>query len=249
MIDVHCHLEQKEYDKDREEVIARCKKELKAVITCCAHPDDFDITMDMVRKHRGFVYASVGIHPEYIKDLDQEQIERFIGIIEQSKDDIVAIGEIGLDYYWIKEDYWREKQKELFSRLIELAKKLKMPVVIHARDAFQDAIEILEQHDAKHVCMHMFGANHLVKRIIDNGWYVSLNLILRRSKKHKKVARDMPLERLLLETDSPWLGNGRNEPLSIKEVASLIAGIKKIEFTDVWKQCGKNAIELFKLSR
>jgi TatD DNase family protein len=240
-------LEQKDFDCDRDQVIEKCKKVgLKALITCCAHPRDFDLTMAIVKKWHGFVFATAAIHPEYIKEIKDIG---FFEILKKNKNNIVAIGETGLDFYWIKEVGWREKQKELFAKHIELAKELKKPLVIHARDAFEQAIEILTDFDAKDVCMHMFGAHHLLKDVIGNGWYVSLNTILERSKKHKKIARDVPIENLLLETDSPWLGPGgkRNDPTSIKQVAKKIAEIKKMDFESVWKTCGQNAARFFKL--
>jgi TatD DNase family protein len=256
MIDVHCHLEQKDYDEDRDEIIEKCKKELKAVITSCAHPRDFDLTMQLVEKHKNFVFASCGIHPEYVKDISEREIDETIEKIKQNRDRIVAIGETGLDFYWIKEPEWQQKQKELFIRLIELAKELRKPLVIHSRNAYEETIKILEQEDAREADMHMFGDHHLAKRIVDNGWFISINTIILRSKSHKKIARDCPLERLMLETDAPWLSpkkllegiDEKNDPTSIKLVAEKIAEVKKIDFDEVWQKCGENAIKFFKLT-
>jgi TatD DNase family protein len=256
MIDVHCHLEQRDYDEDRDEIIEKCKKELKAVITSCAHPRDFDLTMQLVEKHKNFVFASCGIHPEYVKDISEREIDETIEKIKQNRDRIVAIGETGLDFYWIKEPEWQQKQKELFIRLIELAKELRKPLVIHSRNAYEETIKILEQEDAREADMHMFGDHHLAKRIVDNGWFISINTIILRSKSHKKIARDCPLERLMLETDAPWLSpkkllegiDEKNDPTSIKLVAEKIAEVKKIDFDEVWQKCGENAIKFFKLT-
>lgn len=256
MIDVHCHLEQEDYDKDRDEVIEKCKKELKAVITCCAHPRDFDITMKMVEDHKNFVFASCGIHPEYIKEISEKEIEDFLEKIKRNKDKIVAIGETGLDFWWTQETEWQEKQKKLFIRLINLAKELKKPLIVHCRDAFEDTIKILEQGDAKEVNMHMFGNHNFVNRVIENGWYISMNTIVLRSKSYGKVIRDCPLDRLMLETDAPWLSpkklleniEVRNDSTSIKLVAEKIAEIKKLGFEEIWQKCGENAIKIFKLN-
>jgi len=256
MIDVHCHLEQEDYNKDRNEVIEKCRKELKAVITSCAHPRDFDLTMQLVDKYKNFVFASCGIHPEYIKEVSEREVDETIEKIKQNKHRIVAIGETGLDFFWIKEHDWQQKQKELFIRLINLAKELNKPLIIHCRDAFEDTIKILEQEDAREVDMHMFGNHNFVKRIIENGWYISMNTIILRSKSYGKVVRDCPLERLMLETDAPWLApkqfiegiESRNEPTSIKMVAEKIAETKKVSFENVWRKCGENAIKFFKLS-
>jgi TatD DNase family protein len=255
MIDVHCHLEQKDYDNDRDEIIEKCKKELKAVITSCAHPKDFDLTMQLVNKYKNFVFASCGIHPEYIKEISEKEVDEFIEKIKHNKDKIVAIGETGLDFFWVKEPEWQQKQKELFIQLIELSKELRKPLVIHSREAYEETLRILEQEDAREVDMHMFGNHNFVDRILENGWYISMNAIILRSKSYAKVIRDCPLDRLMLETDAPWLSpkkllegiDERNNPTSIRIVAEKIAEIKKIKFEEVWNKCGENAIKFFKL--
>jgi len=251
MIDVHCHLEQRIMQPDLDEIIRNCKSAgLKAVITCCANPKDWKLMMEMTSRHRDFVFASAAIHPEYVKEITAEEADRFMEVLKDQKDNIVAIGETGLDYAWVKEPEWREKQAEMLRKFIALSKELDKPLVIHARDAYQEVVEILEQEGAKQVLLHMFGANHLVKRVIENGWSVSMNAIVLKSKKHGKVVRDMPLEKLMLETDAPWLhpsGKGRNDPTSIRVVAERIAEIKKLKFDDVWQTCGKNAANFFGL--
>ena len=256
MIDIHCHLEQKDYDNDRDIVINKCKNELKAVITSCAHPRDFELTMRMVENHKGFVFASCGIHPEYVKEVSTKEKDDFFDLIVKNKEKIVAIGETGLDYWYIKEEDWRKKQKDLFIEMIELANELKKPLLIHSREVFEETLEILEKMGPEKVDFHMWGANELLQRILDNNWCVSMNTIVLRSKKHRKIARDIPLDRLMLETDSPWLApkrlleglEARNDPLSIKIVAEKVSEIKKVPFEHVWKQCGENAIKFFNLN-
>ena len=249
MLDSHCHLEQENYQKDRDKVILDCKKELNAVVTCCAHPKDFELTMSIADKYSGFVFVTAGIHPEFIKEISEKEKDNFLELIKENKDRIYGIGETGLDYFWVKEKNWQEKQKELFQEIIGFAKELKKPIIVHSRDAFEDAVKILEQEDAKSVQMHMFGANHLLKRVIDNNWLVSLNTIVLRSKKHKKIARDIPLTNLLTETDSPWLGpeGKRNTPLSVKIVIERIAEIKKTSFEEVDKATTLNAVKFLNL--
>ena len=249
MIDVHCHLQQKDYDNDRDEVINDLKKNLKAVITSCAHPKNFDLTMKLIEKYKGFVFGAFSIHPIYVKEFPSEEREKYFNLLRENRDKIVAIGETGLDYYWIKEDRWKEEQKKLFVEMINLSKELNKPLVIHARESYEDCIYILEKEGAEKVDLHMFGGRKLLDRVIKNGWYISMNAILLRSKNHKKIIRDTPLDRIMLETDSPWLNpnGGRNTPLTIKVVAEKIAEIKKIEFEEVWATCGKNAVKFFNL--
>jgi len=260
MIDVHCHLEQKDYDKDRDNVVQRCKDAgLKALITVCAHPNDFEKSLQIVERYKGFVFLVAAIHPEYIKDISQSEIEKFFDALRKNKDRVIGIGEAGLDYFWIKEQEWREKQKELFVRFINLAKELKKPLTVHTRDAHEDVISILEQQDAKDVHLHMWGGNQQVKTIVERGWHISVGPIIERSKKHKKVVRDVPLDLILLETDSPWFGREvglaetgrvkreRGDPTRIEVAAERIAEIKKISKEEVMRQAAKNAIRLWKL--
>lgn len=247
MIDVHCHLEQPDYEKDREEVINKCKQELNAVITSCAHPKDFDLTMQLVHKYKGFVFASVGIHPEFVKEISERQIEEFIEKVKQNRESVVSIGEIGLDYFWIKESSWQAKQQELFKRMLDFAKEIGKPVTIHIRDACEDAIKILEDFDGK-VHLHMFGCRNQLPKVLEHGWFVSENTIILTSKNYKKIVRDVPLDRLMLETDSPWLGFGkRNDPTAVKLVAEKIAEIKKVSVQEVDKVTTENAIKFFDL--
>jgi TatD DNase family protein len=246
MIDVHCHLEQKDYENDRDEVINKCREKLKAIITSCAHPNDLELTIEIVKKYKGFVFATLGIHPEYIGE--NLNIKDFIEKVKKNKDNIVGIGEVGLDYHWVKEENLREKQRKLFRFFIKFAKELNLPLVIHSREAMQDTIKILEEEKAKNVLMHLFGDKKFVSKIIENGWFISVGPILLTSKNHKKIIKEMPIEKIMLETDSPWFGFGkRNEPIEIIKVAEKIAEIKKIGFNDVWNICGKNAIKFFNL--
>jgi len=246
MIDVHCHLEQKDFDKDRQQVIDLCRKELKALVTCCAHPRDFELTMKMVSDNKGFVFASAGIHPEYVKEISQPEKESFFDAIRKNKNNLVAIGETGLDYNWIKETEWREKQKQMFIEFINLAKELDLPLIIHSRDAMAETLEILEEQKAERALLHLFGDKNQLRRVIDNGWFISIGPLIKQSKLHKKIVRDCPIEQIMLETDSPWFGFGkRADPTCIKLVCEKIAEVKKIGFEEAWQKCGNNAKKFF----
>ncbi len=255
MIDAHCHLEQKDYNQDRDELIEKCKKELKAVITSCAHPDDFDLTMDMVEKHKNFVFANCGVHPEYVKEIPQEKVDDFFDRIEKNKERIVAIGETGLDFHWIKEEEWKEKQRQLFIRHIELAKRLDKPLIIHSRAVFDETLVVLEEQNAKNVLLHMWGEKRLLDRINEKNWFISVNNIVLRSKTYRNVVKRFSLDKTLLETDAPWLSpkkiidgiDARNDPLSIKTVANKISELKKVPFDKVWRKCAQNAVSFFNL--
>jgi len=250
MIDVHCHLEQKNYNKDRDAVIEECRRKMKALVTCCAHPSDFDLTLKICSKYNGFVYCAVGLHPEFIKDLKEGEKEKLIEKIIENSCKISAIGEIGLDYHWIKEEEWREKQKGMFIEFLELAKKLDLPVVIHSRDAMQDTLSILEKQGmkGKKVLLHLFNEKNLLERVLKNSWSISIGPAILRSKDIRKIARDCPLGNLMLETDSPWFGFGkRGTPLNVIKAAEKIAEAKKISLQEVEKQTDLNAAKFFNL--
>lgn len=247
MIDIHAHLEQPSFS-DREEVIKNCKEKLKAVVTSCAHPKDLDLTLELVKKYRNFVFCTTGIHPEYIKDIKGK--DDFLERVKRNRSKISGIGEIGLDYFWVKESKWQEKQRELFRDMLDFAKEIEKPVVIHSRDAFRDSLDILEEKSPEKVDLHMFGKHKYLDRIMKNNWSVSFNAIVLKSKEHKKLARDLPLENIMLETDAPWIApdpSQRNDPITIIKVAEKIAKIKKIDFDEVWNKCGMNAIKFFDL--
>ncbi|MCD6477271.1 MAG: TatD family hydrolase [Candidatus Aenigmarchaeota archaeon] len=253
MIDSHCHLEQSVY-KDRNKLIKKYKNfGLKAIITSCAHPHDFNLTMQLVNQYKKFVFATVGIHPEYVKDLSDNQIDVFIEKIKNYQNNIVGIGEIGLDYFWVKEPSLIEKQKILFEKMLDLANTLNKPIIIHCREAYEDTLDLL--YDQKNVLLHMWGGWKQLPIVIENNWSISINAIILRSKKHKKIIRDMPLENIMLETDAPWLAPEKilegkdviNDSTTVKTVANKIAEIKKIDVEQVIEQTTKNAINFFNL--
>jgi len=252
MIDSHCHLEQEDYDSDRATVIRECKEKMRAVVTCCADPRDWELTEALTKEYPGFVYAIAGIHPEFIKDFEKGEIKAFIEVIKKAAKNktIKAIGEIGLDYWWIKEAVLRDKQKDLFIRLIDLAKELNLPIVVHSRDAVLECISILEEHGmkGKKVLMHMMNDKSFLAKIIENGWMISIGPGILKSKDTRKIARDCPLSSLVLETDSPWFGLGnRGTPLNVFKAAEKIAEIKKISVEEVEKATDENAIEFYGL--
>jgi TatD DNase family protein len=261
MIDTHCHLEQPDYDKDREAVIEKCKKGLDAVITCAPDPKHYNLSFELIKSHPKFVFMVAGIHPQYVNRFTEEQVAEAMRVIEDRRDMIVGIGETGLDYSFVTDEKGRRNQRNMFSDFIRLAKRLDLPVVVHIRngkdgeDAFEHAIEILEKEKAKRVQLHMFGSRALLKRALNNGFYVSANAIILRSKSYKKVVRDTPLDRLMLETDSPWLHPSgkskheqRNDPTFVRAVAEKVAEIKAKSIKEIDSATTENATRFFNLN-
>ncbi len=274
MIDVHCHLEQRDYNTDLDQVIENCKKAgLKAVVTSCPNPKDVERTFEIQEKYKGFVYACLGLHPEYIKEFSERDVDQYLELVKKSKDKIVGLGEIGLDFHWIKESSWQQKQKEQFKNLISFSKEIRKPLVVHCREASEETLNILESEDAKKVLLHMFPGKNLIDRVVENNWLISINYLVTRSKDYKKIARDVPLENLTLETDAPWngvqksidsvtssdiifkenkelnLATLRSDPSTIKLTAEKIAEIKGLDFESVWKKCGENAVKFFNMKK
>lgn len=253
MIDVHLHLEQKDYDKDREDVIKKCKKEIRALITCCADFKDWELTKGMIQKHKGYIFATAAIHPQYIEEIKMGEVRGFIEVLkkEAKAGNLVAIGEAGLDYHWVKNPVFREKQKEMFIGFIRLAKELDLPLVVHSWDAHLDTFLVLEGEgmQGRKVMLHQFTDNKLLPRIMQNGWHVSIGPGILKNKHMRKLVRDIPLKQLMLETDSPWFGEEEEKgtPINVKKVIAKIAEIKKVSEEEVEKQTDKTAIEFFGL--
>ena len=204
---------------------------------------------NIVDRYPNYVFWALGLHPPGVNN---QSVKAITKLIEYHASEIVAIGEVGLDYYWVKEDYKREKQKEAFKFFIDLSKKLEKPLVIHARDAQTDTIDILEEKEVEIVLMHCFSGNELeAKRVLKNDWLISVPTSVVNRKVHQKVAQVVPLTQMLLETDAPYLSpvrKTRNEPANIKLSAQKIAEIKSTTFEKVADQTTRNARKFYKLS-
>lgn len=249
MIDCHCHLLEKEFDKDREKIIEECKKEMKAIINCCVF-FPFEKAMELQEKYRGFIFTSLAIHPIYVDRVNKKDVEKAISFIEKNSEKVCAIGETGLDYFHVKEVKLREKQKEIFSKFIEAAINLEKPLIIHCRDAFDDCLEILKNYKVKKVMWHLFSSRKHLKEIIKYDWYISVGPSIKKSKDIKKIVRDIPINKIMLETDSPWFAQENQAyglPTNVKIVAQEIAKIKKITYDEVESQTDLNAINFFNL--
>jgi len=249
LVDSHAHLEDEKYDKDREEVIEECKKDLTFLINVGSNILTSKQSIKLAHNY-DFIYASVGIHPhDAQKEFDKvEEIER---LALQEK--VVAIGEIGLDYYY--NDPPKEFQKEVFIKQIRLAKKLNLPIIIHDRDAHGDILDILKQEwtkDLRGVFHSYSGSVEMAFQAIEMNFYISLGgpVTFKNAKKPKEVVKAVPIEKLLIETDSPYLTpepyrGKRNTPVYVKFVAEKIAELREMSYEEVCRITAENAIKLF----
>ncbi|KFN03663.1 TatD family deoxyribonuclease [Bacillus clarus] len=251
LFDTHSHLNAEQFEEDLQEVIVRMK-EAGVTYTVVVGFDEVTIKKAIeLAETYDFIYAAVGWHPVDAIDMTEEHLVWLEELAAHPK--VVALGEMGLDYHWDKSP--KEIQKEVFRKQIALAKKVKLPIIIHNRDATQDIVDILEEEQAAKVggIMHCFsGSVEVAKRCIDMNFLISLGgpVTFKNAKKPKEVAMEIPMEKLLIETDCPYLTphpfrGKRNEPSYVKLVAEEIANLKGISYEEVAQVTTENAKKLF----
>ncbi len=252
MIDVHCHLAYPGLVEIGEKVVEEAKKSMTALITC-GYPRDYKESLELAKKYPKFVFLSLGLHPIDIAKMSDKEVDEYLGFVRAHKEDIVAIGEIGLDRHWFKDEKEQKRFKEVFVRCLELAKELDLPVLLHTRKAEQECFEIVKNLGMEKVVFHCYGGNlTLAKQIIDAGYFISLTTNINNSSNAKDIAKKFPLERLMTETDSPFLSPEKekpNVPMNVKIVVEKIAGLRKMSFEDVDKQTTENAVKFFGLKK
>ncbi len=248
LIDVHAHLDHTRFEKDLDEVIEKFKKAGgEYIISSGTSPSTNRKVLELAEKY-GVVKCSFGMYPvgNFGEDINAE-----IKWIEEHADDCVAVGEIGLDYDGDERKAEAEKQKELFRKMLDLAKRIDKPVVIHSRKAELDAIEILEEMKMKKVVMHCFcGKKSLICRCIENGWSFSVPPVITRLEHFRMLVEMVPLGQLLTETDSPFLSpvvGERNESANVAVTIKIIAEIKGLSEGEVAEKICENAKRLFRL--
>ena len=250
MIDAHCHVDFKEYNKNREEVIDRAKSKLSAIINSGASLGGNRRTLKLKEEYPDFLYPTLGFHPHNAVKADSNIIEQSLKEITLNIDKSVALGETGLDFHEIKSEEHKKRQNILFKRFIELAVEYQKPLVIHARDAEQESLDIVKKYDIPQVIFHCYGGDaQTASAIIDEGYYISISTIISFSTYHQNLAREIPLQNMLTETDSPYLSpfKGRNEPAYVEEVVKKVAHVKELTMTEVDKVTEKNAQKVFNL--
>ena len=256
IFDTHAHYDAAQYNEDRQEVLVHLKdQDVSHVVNISNGWEDLLKTLSLVETYP-FMYGTVGIHPCEIKDLDEERLEK---IREYSKSDrIVAIGEIGLDFYWIKEEEERDRQRYWFVRQLELAKEVDLPVVIHSRDAAQETFDTMKREHAGTTggVIHCYsGSYELAREYVKMGYFLGIGGVVtfKNAKTLKKVAAQIPLEYLVLETDAPYLSpvpyrGKRNSSAYLHYVAQEIADLKGISKEEVEEATFNNALKLYRLT-
>ncbi|MFJ7640568.1 MULTISPECIES: TatD family hydrolase [unclassified Peribacillus] len=251
LFDTHVHVNAEQFNEDLEEVIERAQEAgVKNMVVVGFDRPTITRAMELVEIY-DFMFAAIGWHPVDAIDMTEEDLQWIEELSAHPK--IVAIGEMGLDYHWDKSP--KEIQKEVFRKQIRLAKKVKLPIIIHNREATADIVSILKEEGASEVggIMHCFsGSAETALECIDMNFYISLGgpVTFKNAKKPKEVAAAVPLDRLLIETDCPYLAphpfrGKRNEPSYVKLVAEQIADIKQLSVEEVSQATTSNAKKLF----
>lgn len=255
-IDSHCHIDGPEFDADRGEVIARARDAgvttMLNVGTGEPHSGAFERAVVLAEAHPE-IYAAVGVHPHDAKLFDEAAEERLVGLIKKSRR-VVAWGEIGLDYHYDHSP--RDVQRDVLRRQLTLAHELNLPVIIHSREADEDTINILREKLSGYQragVLHCFGGSlQMARDAIDLGFYVSFagNLTFKKAEDLRDIARQLPLERLMVETDCPYLTpvpfrGKRNEPARVVETASCLAQLHGREVSEVARITSENFGRLF----
>jgi len=248
-IDTHAHLDFSEFDNDREEVIERARLAgVCYIINIGINKESSQKSLQLAKKY-DFIFATTSLHPLDVGEEDFD--EKFFS--ELAKDPlIVAIGETGLDYYHNSN---KEKQKEVFKKLIRIAYQLNKPLILHCREAEKDLLEILSQEKLpeKRGVIHCFGKDiSLAKKFLDMGFLISYTGNITYNPSRAISLKDVPLEKIMIETDCPFLSplpvrGQRNEPAFLLYIAQKIAEIKRIPLEEVAKVTTENALKLFNL--
>lgn len=252
MIDSHAHLDEERFDEDRDELIKSLKE--NAISYVINPSSDMETSRRVVKLSNRYnnIFAAVGIHPHDAEGFKEEDLDE---LRELSKDEkVVAIGEIGLDYYY--DNSPREIQKDVFRKQLELSHELDLPVIIHTRDAMGDTYDILKEFEGRvRGVMHCYtGSIEMAEKFMKLGFYISIAgpVTFKNAVNVREMAKQIPLERLLIETDSPYLApvpnrGKRNDPTNVRYVADMLANLKEIQIDKIIEHSRENTVKLFSL--
>ena len=261
MIDTHCHIDEEAFEPDREEVIARQQQSgVQAMIVPGVNVASINSVMEVCHAHPGYCYPALGLHPEDVKADWREQLATVEAAIRAHRDELVAIGEIGLDYYWDKT--FKEEQKEVLLRQLLLARELNLPVILHNREATEDILTIVKEVGGRGVFHCYSGSKETAEIILKMGFYLGIGGVLTfKNSKLSETLRELNqseiknqqseiLNRLLLETDAPYMAptphrGERNESRFMALVAERLAQVLNVSVDEIIEATSANARQLF----
>lgn len=246
IIDSHCHLDFPRFDRDRKEAIERARQ--SGVIRMINSGIDYSTnaaSLELARRY-GFIHATLGLSPQMVPHASEEKISQILSQIERNIDRAVGVGEAGLDFHYCETEAGRQRQIDVFRKVIEIARKYDKPLVIHGREAEDIALQLSRDLDT--VVFHCYsGSLETMQQIVDAGHFVSVPTLVCFSEHHQSIAKHLPLENMLIETDSPYLSprKGRNEPAFVVDSVPEIAALKGIEASEVAETTMKNTRRVF----
>lgn len=255
IFDTHAHYDDPAYDADRDILLAGLESNgVGMVVNVCAAMKDLDNILKLAEKY-DFMYASAGVHPSEVYDLTEDDMKVLKDALKNPK--TVAVGEIGLDYHY--EDTDKAAQKKWFVRQIALAMEENYPILIHSREAAKDTLDIVKAENARDVggVVHCFSyEKEMAREYLDLGFYIGIGGVLtyKNARKLVEVAEYMPMERLLLETDCPYLSpvphrGERNDSTNIKYVVDMLSQIRKLPADEIIRITRENACRMYRISR
>lgn len=255
IIDSHSHYDDESFNKDREEVLNQITLNgVIGILNCASSYESLKATDELTKKY-DYIYGALGIHPENANEMNDDVLKEIKSYIKENSK-IIAIGEIGLDYYW-DENPSKEIQKEVFRKQLNLAKELGLPVVIHDRDAHQDTLEAMKEFPEVTGVVHCFsGSVEFARECVKLGYYIGFTGVVtfKNAKKVVEVVRDIPLDRILVETDCPYMApepnrGKRNKSDYIEHIINKIAQIKEIDPYEANMKFNENFLRLMKLEK
>lgn len=250
IFETHAHLQDDKFINDLDEVIKRAKnKNISKIINVGYNIETSKMAIDFAQKYE-FMYAAVGIHPSEVENMRPGDLEELEELVKMDK--VIAVGEIGLDYYWNKEN--AGKQAEMFAFQMKIAYNHKLPVIIHSRDAISETHDVLKNNNLVSGVMHCFsGSYDMAKKFINLNMKLGIGGVVtfKNANELKEVVKKVSLENLIVETDCPYLApdphrGKRNEPSYLNLIIDKISEIKRIPKEEVEKVTYKNSLELFK---
>ena len=252
IFDTHAHYDSEQFNEDREKLLCSMEEQgVGTIVNVCASYASCERVTNMVQKYP-FMYAAVGIHPDHVGSLNEETFAKMKELF--SRDKVIAVGEIGLDYYWDHESH--DLQKKWFIRQLELARELDLPVLIHSRDAAADTMEIMKAHaEGLNGVIHCYSySREMAQEYVKMGFYIGVGGVVtfKNGRKLKETVAEIPLESIVLETDCPYLApepyrGKRNHSAYIRYVAETIAEIKGVTYEEVVAQTEENARKMYRL--
>ncbi|MBO3762799.1 MAG: TatD family hydrolase [Thermoproteota archaeon] len=249
LVDVHCHISDQSFEEDRDLVIKRATDvDVVAMISNSENLEDAKKVLRISEKYKGIVFAAVGVHPIDLLTYN-ESFDKIKDFIVSNSKEIVAIGEVGLDYFYGRKEREREVMKLFLKEFSKLSRELDLPIIVHSRSAGKYAIEILKEMEVKRAILHAFdGKVSFAAQAAKYGYFFSIPPSIVRSQQKKKLVKAVKLENILLESDAPVLSpdpKERNEPKNVIISAQEISKVKGVSFEEVVEKTTQNALKLF----